>query len=595
VPDAIDRARRRVLERWRFAPRAAMAIAIALLVAGTLISLLNERLYIAQKEHELDVQAHILAASVTAALAFDDQRTAQEYVNAMYANPEIEIASIYDKQGRLIASFDRTMEPSPPLLPDPDQLKPVGDRVVVRAPVVQQTTQLGTVLLHARGDSWPRRIARHLGTALLIGMAALVLAVLGAAQGALTRVNRDLDERARELAAANNELKIQMKERERAEERLRESQKMEALGRLTGGVAHDFNNLLMVASGGLEMLDRHTDPPRQQRIKDGIRQAIDRGTKLTRQLLAFSRRQALQPETIELAAKVESMRILLERSLREDIRLDLRVMPDLWPVTADPGEFELALLNLTVNARDAMPNGGVVTIAAEPLPDLREGDLSGDYVRVILSDTGTGMSPEVQRRVFEPFFTTKEVGKGTGLGLSQVYGFARASGGDVRIESQPGRGTTVSILLPRAAADAPNAPTPLPEAQTVPPPISAGVIRGAILLVEDDDAVAEFVGDMLRELGFVVTRAENAIVGLARIETDAEFDLVFSDTVMPGGMDGIDLAREIRRRWPALPVLLTTGYSEAAQAATNEGLRLLLKPYRMDMLAAAIDAALRRT
>ncbi|MDB5367675.1 MAG: Response regulator receiver protein, partial [Rhodospirillales bacterium] len=417
MPDAIARARRRVIQRWRFAPRVALAIAIVLLLAGAAVGLLNERLYDAQKLRELDVQAQILAGSVTAALAFDDQRTAQEYVNAMHANPEIETASIYDQQGRLFASFDRMLQPTPPRLPTLADLKPRVGRLLVRAPVVQQTTQLGTVLLHAVGEPLPRRVARHLGTALLIGMAALVLGVLGAAQAALTRVNLDLDERARELAIANSELKVQMQERERAEGRLRESQKMEALGRLTGGVAHDFNNLLMVASGGLEMLDRHTDMARQQRIKDGIRQAIDRGTKLTRQLLAFSRRQALQPETIDLAAKLESMRLLIERSLREDIRFDLRVLPDLWPVRADPGEFELAVLNLAVNARDAMPNGGLVTIAAEALPDLHENDIEGDFVRVIMSDTGTGMHADVQRRVFEPFFTNKEVGMGTGLGL----------------------------------------------------------------------------------------------------------------------------------------------------------------------------------
>jgi CheY-like chemotaxis protein len=247
--------------------------------------------------------------------------------------------------------------------------------------------------------------------------------------------------------------------------------------------------------------------------------------------------------------------------------------------------MELALLNIAVNARDAMPAGGHIVISGENLPAYADGALSGDFVRVSVTDTGRGMAPEMISRVFEPFFTTKERGQGTGLGLSQVYGFSRASGGDVRIESEQDKGTTVSLLLPRStkpltvqAVEAPGKKTP-----------ARG--QGRVLLVEDDDGVASVVGEMLRELGYDPTRAAEAAQALAVLESERPFDLVFSDMVMPGDMDGIGLAHEIHRRRPGLPVVLTTGYSEAAAAANQDGLRLLVKPYRIEQLAAELQAA----
>jgi signal transduction histidine kinase/ActR/RegA family two-component response regulator len=552
----------------------ALAIALGLLLAGVVVGVFNERLYLAQKQRQVAVQAEILANSVTAALAFDDRASAQEYVNALRANPEIAAVGVYNDRNEPIASFTR-----------PALGAGAGGRIVVEKPVSQAGTPLGHVHLSTLTEPPSRRMARYGLTAMLVVMAALVVAVFGLAQAALGRINAALVDRARLLAEANAELKVQMAEREKAEDALRQSQKMEAIGRLTGGVAHDFNNLLMVASSGLDLLDRTEDPARRERLKEGIRQAVERGKGLTRQLLAFSRRSALKPEVVDLAAKIEGMRVLLDRSLREDIAVDIRLGDGLWPVEVDAGQLEVGLLNVAVNARDAMPNGGTILISAENAPGLDEPGLSGDYVRLSVADTGVGMSPETLEHVFEPFFTTKEVGKGTGLGLSQVYGFSRASGGDVRVRSAPGQGTTISIYLPRSAK-APAA------AQAAAPPLRERKAEGRVLLVEDDEQVAVLVTEMLTELGYTVRRVPNAGAALEVLGSDAAFDVMFSDMVMPGGMNGLELAHTVAERWPRLPILLTTGYSEAAAAAAQEGVRLLTKPYGMDALAREMQTVL---
>jgi len=288
---------------------------------------------------------------------------------------------------------------------------------------------------------------------------------------------------------------------------------------------------------------------------------------------------------VDLAARVEGMRELLERSLREDVAVELRFPEGLWPVEVDVNELELALLNIAVNARDAMPNGGLIVIEARNMPAGSGAPVEGDCVRLSVADNGQGVDPEVAARVFEPFFTTKGVGKGTGLGLSQVYGFARSSGGEAALESEPGKGATVSLFLPRSTKPLSTVEA-APEARR-----KSGRTKGRVLMVEDDDAVAHMVGEMLDQLGYRSARAANAEAALKTLEADQRFDLVFSDMVMPGDMDGRALAREINARHPELPVLLTTGYSEAAAQAAAEGLRLLPKPYRIDALAAAIKAA----
>ncbi|OZI66803.1 ATP-binding protein [Bordetella genomosp. 11] len=412
-------------------------------------------------------------------------------------------------------------------------------------------------------------------------------ALLHAREMAAAVLEDTVRSRTSELEAANAALRKQMQERALVEESLRHAQKMEALGQLTGGVAHDFNNLLMVISGGLQMLDRQSDPDRQARLLRGMKQAVERGAGLTRQLLTFSRRQPLQAETIDLARRIQGMREMLERSLRGDIKVSLSLPDTLWTVEVDPGELELVLLNLAVNARDAMPAGGTIEIRAENVPNMDEGGLQGDFVSLSVVDCGTGMTEEVKARVFEPFFTTKDVGKGSGLGLAQVYGFARQSGGSVQVISELGMGTTVRLVLPRsrrplsAAAQPDNAP------------LAEAAHCAHVLLVEDDDEVAALVAEMIMQLGFEPTRVASPAAALGALADGRRIDVVFSDIMMPGGMSGLELAHEIRSRRIALPIVLTTGYvGQEARAAENDGIPVLPKPYRVEDLGAVLRAAL---
>jgi CheY-like chemotaxis protein len=377
-----------------------------------------------------------------------------------------------------------------------------------------------------------------------------------------------------------------MAERARAEETLRQAQKIEAIGQLTGGVAHDFNNLLMVITGGLDMLGRTGDAARRQLLVDGMRQAAHRGAGLTKQLLAFSRRQPLQPQPVDLVRQIGSMKDLLDRSLRGDVLVEFEFAPDLWPVEVDPGELELVILNLTVNARDAMPNGGTIRVRA-----MNVAGGERDHVRLEVIDSGIGMSAEIRERVFEPFFTTKEVGKGSGLGLAQVYGFVNQSGGTVAIESEVGEGTRIILTLPRSFE------APMGDAG------SAAELRaehkahaGRLLLVEDNDEVAALVREMLDELGFDVLRVASARAALGALADGRRVDIVFSDIVMPGDMNGLELARESRARAPDLPVVLTSGYAEQAiREAEADGLIVLRKPYGLEDLAMVLESALERT
>ncbi|MGY3343050.1 MULTISPECIES: response regulator [unclassified Bradyrhizobium] len=411
--------------------------------------------------------------------------------------------------------------------------------------------------------------------------------LLEAREQTAQQLERLVVERTRALADANEQLRLEMNERARVEETLRQAQKIEAIGRLTGGVAHDFNNLLMVISGGLDMLDRQVDPARRRRLMDGMVQAAQRGASLTRQLLAFSRRQTLRPEPVDVASQMGGMRELLDRSLRGDVHVEFDFPETLWPVEVDPGELELVILNLAVNARDAMPNGGTIVVRGENLPDLRDEQIAGDYVRLSVVDTGVGMGPEILSRVFEPFFTTKEVGKGSGLGLAQVHGFATQSRGTVRIRSEVGKGTHIELYLPRSH-NVPSRERHLIDFNMVRPTRST---QGQVLLVEDDDEVAALVSEMLGQLGYEVTRAASGAAALGALADGRAVDLVFSDIMMPGGMNGIELAREIRKRRGDMPVLLTSGYSEAAaRDAELDGIQILPKPYHIDELAAALSA-----
>jgi PAS domain S-box-containing protein len=377
---------------------------------------------------------------------------------------------------------------------------------------------------------------------------------------------------------------------QRAQEQLAYSQKMEALGQLTGGVAHDFNNLLMIINGHLRIIKKlMPEGPRGRQAVEAIETAAQRGETLTRQLLAFSRRQPLNPTVITLGERIDALRVLLANSLGPAIKLSTGVASDVWPVEIDASELELALVNVAVNSRDAMPDDGVITITAENVTLTRgqaPGDLAGDFVALTIADDGCGIPEDILSKVFDPFFTTKGAGKGSGLGLSQVYGFARQSGGAATVKSEVGKGTTVTIYLPRGRGQAIKA---RPQEES-----AEDVMGGLVLLVEDNPVVAEVSATMLGELGFGVELASDAKAALRAINGDKRFDLMFSDIVMTGQLDGIALARIVRQRRPDLPILLATGYSSAALAARDE-FSILRKPYQISQLSRAIAGVIAQT
>jgi signal transduction histidine kinase/CheY-like chemotaxis protein len=411
-------------------------------------------------------------------------------------------------------------------------------------------------------------------------MAALVIVVLGIAQAALRRANQLLGDRANALVRSNAELKVQIAERAKAEDQLRQAHKMQALGQLTGGIAHDFNNLLTVIQGSADMLRRpELTEAKRMRFAEAIVQAGGRAAALTGQLLAFARRQPLHPEVIDVNEMIRGMIDLLDRTLGERIAIRTELSREACAVEADRAQLESALLNIAVNARDAMADGGELRIATAPRNDPR----SGRMVAVAVTDSGSGMDEDTVSRAIEPFFTTKSTGKGTGLGLSQVYGFATQSGGDVSIDSEPGQGTTVTLLLPCSRG-----------AKTRRAEEEVGALEaqrtGRILLVEDNEEVGEFAQSLLGELGHRVRWAQSGELAL-ELARKQKFDAVFSDIVMPG-MSGIELAEQLATLRPELPVILTTGYSDQLAETGTGGRPVILKPYRLETLAAAIDQAL---
>jgi len=374
----------------------------------------------------------------------------------------------------------------------------------------------------------------------------------------------------------------------KAEQALRQSQKLEAMGRLTGGVAHDFNNLLAVFGNGLQLLERDMSTAQRERIHAAMRRAVSRGTGLTHQLLAFTRRQPINPECLDLGAQLMGMREMLEHSVGAGLhRVEIHCQADLWPVEIDAGELELAMLNLFANARDAMPHGGTICVHAKNVVRVApEGDLM-DFVQISVADMGSGMPPEVLERVLEPFFTTKEVGKGSGLGLPQVYGLAQQSGGQLEIDSWVGQGTTVALRFPRSNRQFAPAKERLTEGR-----VSNNGRGRTLLLVEDDAEVAQLTREMLVQLGFEVVQAASPVAALGALANERAIDIVFSDIMMPGEMSGIDLAREIKRRRPDLPIVLTTGYADAAADMWGGEFRLILKPYSLEALAEALSVKL---
>ncbi|WP_158235436.1 PAS domain S-box protein [Caulobacter sp. FWC2] len=371
-------------------------------------------------------------------------------------------------------------------------------------------------------------------------------------------------------------------ELDQARERIAHNQKMEALGQLTGGVAHDFNNLLMVVGGQAHLLRAKVgDDAKAHRALDAIETSALRGQDLTRHLLSFARRQRLQTTVAPFAERMSGVRELVATSLPASIELELIIPETLWSVEVDQGELDLAILNLAVNARDAMPAGGRLTISARntSLPP-SAGGLEGDFVEVCVADTGTGIAPDILERIFEPFFTTKDIDKGTGLGLSHVYGFAQQAGGDVQVHSALGAGTRFSILLPRSRETA----TPKVQASAA----SGQIAAAKVLLVEDNPDVADVATGLLESLGHQVWVAIDAATALSAMQKEPLPDLVISDIVMAGEMDGVGLARLLRERHPDLPILLATGYSQSAEHLASE-FRILRKPYSLDDLRDAIQ------
>jgi signal transduction histidine kinase/ActR/RegA family two-component response regulator len=425
-------------------------------------------------------------------------------------------------------------------------------------------------------------------------------AALRESQERLRQLNETLEQRVAERGRA---LEAEIAERQRIHESMRETQKLEAIGQMAGGIAHDFNNLLTVVMGNAGFLEERLAPGPERQAAGTVVRAAERGARLVRQILAFSRRQAVKPEVIALNERATELVDMLRRSTRGDIRIVADFAADLWPFECDVAELELALMNLCVNARDAMPSGGLVRVHACNCPNGIAPDAStaknrvgglvpdidgrpfGDHVRISVTDTGTGIAPEVLAKVFEPFFTTKEIGKGTGLGLSQVYGFAQQAQGAAEIVSAIGIGTTVSIILPRCLAAS---ATEAPERSAANDEMARGT--GMVLLVEDDEDVAIAAMTILGMIGYKAQHVPNAGTALALLIGGERFDLMLSDIVMPGGMSGFELAQKVRQHFPWLPILLSTGYAKPAAEVHQAGFEIIAKPYNA---ASLLDAVIR--
>ncbi|WP_022720852.1 hybrid sensor histidine kinase/response regulator [Rhodopseudomonas sp. B29] len=414
---------------------------------------------------------------------------------------------------------------------------------------------------------------KQLGAYLLVGLpatAALIAIVLLA----MTRTQKFYEEAARRQAAENA---------------LKQSQRLESLGRLTGGVAHDFNNLLMVVGGSVQKLRRRHNDLQDRRSFDMIDSAVAKGTALTRQLLSFSRRHNVAAKPLDLGEALTKFADVLRQSVRSDIAIEIETPLKPVVVLIDANEFEIALLNLALNARDAMPDGGRITIAirTETLKNFGPRKLTGDYAVLSFADTGVGIPEDIRDRIFEPFFTTKSVDRGTGLGLSQIYGFVQQSNGAITVESELGKGSRFELYLPRSAADVvrDDAALKLPELHV---PSSS-----TLLLVEDHPDVAAVAADYAEQCGFNVVRATSAEAAVEILNKRRDIDLVFSDIVMPG-MSGLELARLIREHHAETPVVLASGYSEGTATALREGFPLLQKPYTLEALRASLAQALHR-
>jgi signal transduction histidine kinase len=553
---------------------------VVFLIASLLVAAQNERRRQAEIDQSARAQAAVLAAIVPAALSFNDHQALQGYVDALEANAEVDAVGIYDERGQLTARYVRShLAPQFSAALTPSQ---APDQTIVTAPVVERGQRLGTIYLRYRAEPLLTRLSHYVGAGLLALMALMLFTIM------------TLDSRA--VARANRSLRAQMAQRERAEAALRQSQKMEAIGRLTGGIAHDFNNMLAIVLGSLDLLTRRYPDanPKLLRLAGQAAEGARRAAALTARLLAFSRLQPLKPAATDIGKAVVDMTELLRRTLNEAITIEAVTSGGLWRAHIDLPQLETAIVNLAINARDAMPEGGKLTIECgnaflDRTYAAQEDDLSpGQYVLVAVSDTGSGIASDILEQVFEPFFTTKPAGSGTGLGLSQVHGFIKQSGGHVRIYSEIDVGTTVKLYLPRSMAEA------------GPLSIQSLGAEGAdrrgltVLVVEDEDGVREFAMEALRELGFDVLAADGAAQALELLDEHPEVSLLLTDVVMPL-VNGRVLADEAVRRRPKLPVVFMTGYTQNAivhHGVVDPGAHLVTKPFTVATLGAELEAAL---
>lgn len=587
---------------------------------------------------QLSILGQIIATNSTAALAFANPQDAEETLNALKAERHIVAAAIYDQDGNLFARYPKTLPKDDfPKMLGADGYRFDGPHLAGFQPMVEHDRRLGTAYLKFDvGVVMREWLGASLRIALVVMAVALAVAYLLSqplqrqiahpilALAATTRDISDhhdfslraskhgndeigqltdcfnemlsgIEQREQALNATNLRLQSEIAERNQAQQQLAKSQKMEAVGQLTGGLAHDFNNILGAIIGNLDIASERLGPgsPAQSYCDNALEAALS-ATELVKRLLAFSRRQPLRPKATDLAEVVVNMLPLLERSLGEQIRVVTALNPEGWLAMADANQVESAILNLAINARDAMPDGGVLRIelknvVVDETYARAAGDLKiGDYVSLVLNDSGVGMPQDVVARAFDPFFTTKAPGAGSGLGLSMVFGTMKQLGGTARIYSEVNVGTVVQLYLPRARdIDEEEGSVGSNE------PVRGGSEH--ILMVEDNAQIRAVGAHILQSLGYRVTVAESADAAMLHIENAEPFDLLFTDIVMAGRLNGIALARELRRRRPTLPILLTSGFTSPVTASSELSeldVELITKPYRKTDLAALVRSLL---
>jgi signal transduction histidine kinase len=612
-----------------------MVVVVLMQGAFFIYSLLELQKNTAQR---LSTLGEITASNLTAALAFENQRDAQEILGALKAERHIVAAAIYDQDGRIFVQYSQDSLPTQfPSAPAAKGYRFDKSYLEGFDPIAERDRQLGTLYLKFDIGTVEREwLSGSLGISLAVVVVMLLIAYLLsqmlqrqisqpllALAGTVKDISERQDfsiraekhgkdeigqltdgfnvmltgiqEREDALRTANEALRTENEERNRAQNQLARAQKMEAVGQLTGGLAHDFNNILGVIIGNLDMAGEKLPP--DAAAHEPCNEALDAAlsaAELVKRLLAFSRRQPLRPKPTNLADVIANVQPLLARTLGEQIKITTASSPNAWLAMADPGQIESAILNLAINARDAMPTGGDLRIEQRNVTiddayALAVDDVKiGDYVVLTVTDTGSGMHPDVVARAFDPFFTTKAPGAGSGLGLSMVFGTMRQLGGTARIYSEAGSGTIVMLYLPRASEE---------DGEVTGSDVSAPIPGGCecVLMVEDNSQIRAIGAGILRSLGYQVVVAESGDDAMRQVENGQHFDALFSDIVMAGRLNGLALARELRKRKPGLPILLTSGFTSPATAhsdLTELGAELITKPYRKAELAERLRAVL---